>query len=440
MRTQTNIRQSESGKEANVFFVGKDKVYSTEWKKTGLNNNVLVIGTSGAGKTRYFVSPNIIQAEGSYVVSDPKGNLHKKYGEYLKKRGYEVLVMDFIHPEKSLRYNCIQRLKSTQDAVKLAHMFTYGNSVAGKNYDPFWDLATQDLLCSIFGYLFETEAIAEEDKNLTLVQKLIAENARTEHSKPAFYSRIYQHNLDMVRKTGEESWAWHKYQSFATCPEKTHNTIVITSSTKLSAFDSMELRYMTSGNDIDFCDLGKKKIALFVEVSDTDRTMDMLVNVFYTQLMNELCTYADDICANSELPVPVRFILDDFATNCRIDNFENMIANIRSRNISAMLMIQSEAQLYAGYQDAAITIIDNCSTLIYMGGGNIGTARSIAERANKTTNTILNMPLGKSWVFRRGEIPQMYDNINLEDFVASRGLCFDDGVLTEQDTIIESVR
>lgn len=441
MEKLSNSKNEVPTKKINAFYAGEDKVYSTEWKKTHLNNNVLVMGSSGSGKTRGIVSPNLIQAEGSYVVSDPKGNLYKKYGEYLEKRGYVVLKMDFIHPEESLRYNCIQKIKNTQDVVKLAHMFTYAKSIenSGHSFDPFWDLATQDLLCSIIGYMYENDEINEKDKNLTMLQGLIAENARTERKKPIFFDRIKEHNERMLLKTGDESWAWHKYQSFCNCPEKTHNTIVITSSTKFSSFDSKELRMMTSGNDIDFASLGQKKTALFVEVSDTDRSMDMLVNVFYTQLMNELCTYADDFCDNSELPIHVRFILDDFATNCHIDGFENMISNIRSRNISTMLMIQSEAQLYAGYHENACTIIDNCNTIIYMGGGNVATARSIAERANKTVNTILNMPIGKSWVFRRGDDPVLCDIIDLEEFVDTRGMCFDNGVLIQKDEIKELI-
>ena len=178
---------------------------------------------------------------------------------------------------------------------------------------------------------------------------------------------------------------------------------------------------MLSGNDMDYTELGRKKTAVFVEVSDTDRSMDALVNLFYTVIMNQLCTYADEECKDSRLPVPVQFILDDFATNAKIDNFENMISNIRSRNISAMIMVQSEAQLEEGYGKSVQTIIDNCNTYIFLGNNNPQTAKAIAERADVRPQTVMNMPVGTEWIFRRGMKPIFTECFDLEWFEKEKG-------------------
>jgi type IV secretion system protein VirD4 len=193
---------------------------------------------------------------------------------------------------------------------------------------------------------------------------------------------------------------------------------VSTSIAKFSAIDTEELAEMMKYDEIDIKSIGMRKTAVFVEVSDSDRSMDTLINMFFTQAMNQLCTYADEDCIDNQLPVPVRFFMDDFATNCRIDNFENMVSNIRSRKISVILILQSLAQLEESYGKSAHTIADDCDTLIYMGGNDPETAHSIAIRCNKTTNTILHMPLKTSWIFRRGEKPYMCKNMELDDYLS----------------------
>ena len=412
-----------------TMILGENQYYSKDCIKTQLNNNVVVVGTSGAGKTRSVVRPNLMQASGSYVVSDPKGNLAKTMGPYLESKGYKVVTIDFIHPDKSLKYNPIGYCHNTTDIRKLAHTLTYELSqgkYATTTKDPFWDDTALLLLCAIIGYMLETDEIDESDKNLMTLSKLLRLATRTKsslldgHGEAPLDERMKAHKM-MMELEGKESWAWDRYDEFITAPNRTHATIVISTISKMVTFDTLETRKMISGNDIDFTDIGKRPTALFVEVSDTDRSMDILVNLFYTQLMNELCTYADDCCENGCLPVPVQFILDDFATNARIDNFQNMIANIRSRGISAMIMVQSESQLYAGYGDNAQTIIDNCNTYVYMGGSNPKMADVIAKRANKPATRILNMPISMSWIFRRGEEPVLCHNFNLEKFEKEKG-------------------
>ncbi|MCR5769066.1 MAG: type IV secretory system conjugative DNA transfer family protein [Lachnospiraceae bacterium] len=430
-----------------ALILGEGRYYSRDCYKTQLNNNVLVVGTSGCGKTRSVVMPNLLQASGSYVVSDPKGNLYKKLGPYLKSKGYEVVTMDFIHPGTSNRYNPLGYCRNTSDIQKLANVMVYqaGRSVQ----DPFWDQSSFMLLLAIIGYIIESDEFPESEKNFTTLRRLIAEASRDEeisileeakndpfllgptrpsHMRKSSSRSFSPLELKMISyknrmaALGKESWAVEKFDEYNTSPDKTHQCINMTALCKLVTFGSKEIRRMLSGNDIQFAEIGQKPTALFVMVSDTDRSMDLLVNLFYTQLMNELCTYADDHCKNSCLPVPVQFILDDFATNARIDNFENMIANIRSRGISAMLMVQSEAQLSAGYGDNAQTIIDNCNTYVYMGGSDPDQAKRVALRANKMTNTILNMPLSYSWIFRRGEKPVFCHNFDLVRFEEEKGL------------------
>lgn len=410
---------------AGAIILGENQYYSQDSFKTQLNNNVMVVGASGAGKTRYIVKPNLLQAWGSYVISDPKGSLYKEMAPYLKSKGYKVVKMDFIHPERSLRYNPLAYCKTTNDIRRLAHTLVYEMAQtknANSTKDPFWDETAEILLCALIGYIIESDEIHEREKNLVTLSELIVESKRdkrgtaAEHGASKMDSRMERHKMSM-RLKGEESWAAARYDQYNTSPDKTHETINICTVAKLGTFDTLETRKMLRGNDVDFTRIGTEPTALFVEVSDTDRSMDILVNLFYSQLMNTLCSYADDKCPGSCLPIPVRFILDDFATNARIDNFQNIISNIRSRGISAMIMVQSEAQLKSGYKEDAQTIVDNCNTYVYMGGSNPEQAENIAKRANKPAHKILNMPIGSSWIFRRGQEPVLCRNFDLEWFM-----------------------
>ncbi len=412
--------------------------------ETKLNNNVLVVGTSGAGKTRSIVIPNLLQATGSYVVSDPKGNLVKQIGPYLESKGYKVLEMDFIHPEKSLGYNPLSYCSTTSDIRKLTHTLVYELNYTEEKtskIDPFWDLTSEMLLMSMFGYLFESDEFSAEEKNLLMVTDLLKRGTRNgrpmeEFSRSELDFLMDCHEAKMYSQ-GKSSWAVERYREFNTAPNKTHATIIISALAKMASFDTLETRRMLQKSEIDFKELGQKPVALFVKVSDTDRSMDALVNLFYSQLMDSLCRYADEECENSCLPIPVQFILDDFATNARIDNFQNIISNIRSRGISAMLMIQSESQLEAIYGMNAQTIIDNCNTYIYMGGNNPETAGRIAKRANKPFEKILNMPISTSWIFRRGEEPVYCNNFDLEWFKKELGLDCNFKKIEIDETILE---
>ena len=374
--------------------------YSLDDFDTKLNNNVLIVGGSGTGKTECEVKPNIEQAVGSYLISDPKGLLRKQYSSYLRERGYKVVNIDFTEPKKSNGYNPLHYIHTTQEVSKLARIIVESDDVKNASVDPFWTNNAIILLEAIIAYFIETRTHQFTFKDiLDMINK---GDRASEDSKTSALSRIFRdHKL-----RNPKSWACDKFDSINSTPYKTYDCIRSSLTSSFSCFDTEELRQMMCRKSLDFAQIAQEKTAVFVTVSDTDRTMDTLVNIFFTQAMNELCSYADKQCLNGRLPIPVRFILDDFATNCRIAEFPRMISSIRSRAISVMLMIQSEAQLVQGYDYDAQTIISNCDTYIYLGGNDVQTAQAVADRCDKPMNEILNMPIGSCWVFRRGDKPR----------------------------------
>lgn len=397
------------------MILAENQEYSLNCYETQLNNNVLVVGASGAGKTRSIVTPNLLEATGSYIVSDPKGNLYRQYYPYLTEQGYSVKILDFTNPESSDRYNFFDYINSTQDIVSIAHMLIYNSE--NKSYqDPFWDQASQLLLQALISYLIERQV--PEERNLHSLLKLVnicCSNGDLDHKETLMDSLMKDH-----ARANPDSYAVRTYEKFRTAASKTLRSILITVNAKLGLFDTPEIKKMTETDDIDISWVGKRKTAVFVVVSDTDRSMDPLVNLFFTQAMNQLCRFADKVCKNNCLPVPVRFILDDFATNCKIAEFPRMIASIRSRGISTMLMIQAESQLVKCYGDDWATIIGNCDTYVYLGGNDVKTAQAVAERADVPVKKILNMPVGTNWVFRRGQAPTNGRNFNLEAYLKDK--------------------
>lgn len=398
-RTSARRKASEDFAKGKLI-IAKDCTYSLNDYETKLNNNVLVVGGSGTGKTRTIVTPNIHEAVGSYIISDPKGNLHKKYGAFLRKKGYKIKVMDFTHPERSAHYNPMFHLKTSQDILRMTSLIV--DEQKSCRADPFWDQMTTIYLAAIVGYMLETEYKPFDFKSIL---RLMNEGKRDGDDDDNCKSSELAKKFIKLRITRPDSWACSQFDSANAAPNKTYDTIRATLAAKFATFDTAEVRAMMNGNDFEFSDLGKEKTALFVIVSDTDRSMDSLVNIFFTQAMQELCAYADNECPDSRLPVPVRFILDDFATNCRIDGFPRVISTIRSRGISTMLMVQSEAQLEVGYGADADTIISNCDTYVYLGGNDVKTALCVSERCDRSLRQVLNMPIGSCWVFRRGSQP-----------------------------------
>ena len=394
------------------MILAKERYYSMDCYETQLNNNVLVVGAAGTGKTRSIVSPNILQATGSYVISDPKGNLHAKDGKYLEDRGYVVKKLDFTNPTKSAGYNFFRYIRDESDIVKIAHMLIYQKNSMYNTRDPFWDEAGTLLLQAVMAYLWE--ARPKHEQTLRSMLKLV--NACDVVEENASVKTALDRIMEEWGRGYKDSFAVQQYRKFRVAASRTLMSIMITVNARVGRFDTPEMDKLLSKDTIDIASIGKKKTALFVVVSDTDRSMDGLVNLFFTQAMNELCRYADEKCTNNCLPVPVRFIMDDFATNCTIEDFPRMIASFRSRGISTMLMIQAESQLKQrfGYDDR--TIIGNCDTYVYMGGNDVDTAQQVALRCNMPLNRILEMPIGMNWIFRRGESPVFSQNFVLEDY------------------------
>lgn len=402
----------------NEMIIAEGVSYSLNCYETKLNNNVLVVGTSGAGKTRSIVTPNLLQATGSYIVSDPKGNLCEKYGPYLKNQGYEVKKLDFTDPDNSAHYNFFRYIRKTQDINKIAHMIIYSKGQDGYKPDPFWDEASELLLQALIAYLYE--GFRSSEQNLRSVQKLI--DACNIDENDSGRTTILDKLMEAHEKEYEDSYAVSQYKKFRVAAGKTLKSILISLNARIGQFDTPELRELTKYDTIRISGIGMKPTAVFVVVSDTDRSLDGLANLFFTQAMNELCWQADKRCKGNTLPVPVRFILDDFATNCKIAEFPRMIASIRSRGISTMLMIQSEAQLEEGYNKDARTIIGNCDTYVYLGGNDVDTAEAVARRCNVPLKKILNMPVETNWIFRRGQEPVNSKNYNIEHLLKEKNI------------------
>jgi len=409
------------------LILASNRYYSMDCYKTMRNNNVLIVGASGTGKTRSVMTPNILQAEGSYIVSDPKGNLHTKFGKYLEKKGYIVKKIDFVHPEKSDEYNFFDYIRTDSDLIKIANTIIYSNGVSLQ--DPFWDEAATLFLSAIMGYLHAYRPRCEQ--NLSSISKLVVASEVNEGNPNV--DSVMDRIMQEVERRDPKSFCLKQYKKFRVAAERTLKSILITVNAKLATMDTPEVEKMMGGGEFalktdddeqsaineegfKFEDIGTRKMAVFVEVSDKDRTLDPLANIFFTQAMNELCRYADDECEDSRLPVPVRFLMDDFATNVSISEFPRMISSIRSRGISVMLSIQSEAQLFSWYGDDGRTIIGNCDNYLYMGGNDVDTAHNVAIRANMPENRVLNMPVGMNILFRRGENPAVSNNFDLEKF------------------------
>ena len=381
-----------------------------------INDHVNVIGASGSGKTRSIVIPNILAETGSMVIADMKGNLYRELGRTLRNDGYKVLHLDFIHPERSMRYNPLLCVRTSNDVQKLAHQIVFLSPGGISERDPFWDRSAELLLSALIGYI--SEGGSGISANICGILKLLScFNAEAmEKGAACTADKLFEeHNCKSKALSGSDSWAYQQYIKFRGLAGKTMSCVMATVYSLMGPVDTKEIRDLTSKSDFDIISFGKEKTALFIEVSDTDRSKDMLINLFYTQSMNRLCEYADSR-PKSRLDVPVRYILDDFGTSCRIEGFENMISNIRSRGISVMLMLQSLSQLDAFYSTQSRTITDNCDTTIYMGGNNLQTAEYISRLVNKPLSKVLGMPVKTNWIIRRGEPPRFSDTVDLSEY------------------------
>lgn len=387
---------------------GENLSFSLDCYETQLSNNVLIFGGTGSGKSRSAVCPNIEQMFGSSLIYDPKGVLFSKYEKWLQANGYHVSKLDFSNSKESCHYNPLAYVRTTQDVARLAYGLV--NSEKRFHTDPFWDEAARLLLQSVIAYLVASRPKHMQTiDNVLQILEMMCESGELDKAQTPL-DQLFAGMRNEDSEMGQ--FALRSYRQFRVAADKTLRSILITTFAQLIPYTSREIVELTSKNDIDITQLGRRKEVLFVVCSDSEGDhLQKLIRLFFTQALQELIRFADR-CENGSLPVPVRFIMDDFACGVSIQGFERSIAVIRSRGISAMIVLQSISQLVDLYgPSGARTIIANCDTLLYMGGSDVETAQEISLRTNLPLKQILYMPLMHSWVFRRGQQPVFVKNV-----------------------------
>ena len=350
--------------------------------KYARNKNILVIGGSGSGKTRFFVKPNLMQMHSSYVVTDPKGTVLLECGKLLQQKGgYRIKVLNTINFKKSMKYNPFAYLRSEKDILKLVNTIIANTKGDGeKSGEDFWVKAEKLYYTALIGYIWY-EAPDEEKNFTTLLEMINASEAREDDED-------FQNPVDLMFERLEEKDPGHfavkQYKKYKLAAGKTAKSILISCGARLAPFDIKELRDLMETDEMELDTIGDRKTALFVIISDTDDTFNFVVSILYTQLFNLLCDKADDEYGG-RLPVHVRCLLDEFANIGQIPKFEKLIATIRSREISASIILQSQSQLKAIYKDNADTIVGNCDTTLFLGGKEKTTLKEISEILGKET-------------------------------------------------------
>ena len=349
--------------------------------KYARNKNILVIGGSGSGKTRFFVKPNLMQMHSSYVVTDPKGTVLIECGKLLQRGGYKIKVLNTINFKKSMRYNPFAYLRSEKDILKLVNTIIANTKGDGdKSGEDFWVKAEKLYYTALIGYIWY-EAPEAEKNFTTLLEMINASEAREDDED-------FQNPVDLMFERLEEKdpehFAVKQYKKYKLAAGKTAKSILISCGARLAPFDIRELRELMETDEMELDTIGDRKTALFVIISDTDDTFNFVVSILYTQLFNLLCDKADDVYGG-RLPVHVRCLLDEFANIGQIPKFEKLIATIRSREISASIILQSQSQLKAIYKDNADTIVGNCDTTLFLGGKEKTTLKEMSELLGKET-------------------------------------------------------
>lgn len=400
-----NIESAEKDFRNGEFILAKGVSRSLDDRMTHQNNNVLVVGASGCGKSTSYVEPNIIKAVGNYVISDPKGTLYRKYAEYFKKKDYNVMKIDFQNPENSVHWNPLTEVSSTQDITEIANSLVYDENVRqNQAIDPYWDRMALIFICAIIAYMKETGYKPFNFKGILQLVREGERNVMNAQRRSSAKTSELSIRFQKLHEKNSESWAYEQFRNVDQAPDKTYDTIRSVLASKFASYSTEEIEEMMSCNDFDFIDIAQHKTAVFVIQSDCDRSMDGLVNLFFSQIISAFIRYADT-CDNGRLPIPVRFFLDDYGATTNIYNLDAIISTIRSRNISVSIILQSESQLMRGRAGADTTIISNCDTYIYMGSNDVETAKSVSIRCNKPLEKILYMPVGNCWIFIRGKKP-----------------------------------
>lgn len=353
--------------------------------KTARNKNVLIVGGSGSGKTRFWLKPNLMQCHSSFVVTDPKGSIVIECGKLLLREGYKVKILNTINFKKSMHYNPFAYIKSEKDILKLVTTLIANTKGEGKAGDDFWVKAETLLYTALIAYIYY-EAPEHEQNFTTLIEFINASEVREDDEE-------FKNNVDLMFNRLEEKdpqhFAVRQYKKYKLAAGKTAKSILISCGARLAPFDIKELRELTAYDELELDTLGDRKTALFIIISDTDATFNFLVSMCYTQLFNLLCDKADDVYGG-RLPVHVRCLIDECANIGQIPNLEKLMATIRSREISACLVLQAQSQLKALYKDNADTIIGNCDSMIFLGGKEKTTLKDLTETLGKETIDMFN--------------------------------------------------
>ena len=353
--------------------------------KTARNKNVLVVGGSGSGKTRFFIKPNLMQLHSSYVVTDPKGSIAVECGKLMLRNGYKVKIFNSINFKKSHHYNPFAYIHSEKDILKLVTTLVANTKGDGKSGDDFWQKAETLLYTALIGYI-HYEAPEEEQNFATLIEFINAMEVRED-------DETFENNVDLAFKElasrEPNHFAVRQYKKYKLAAGKTAKSINISCGARLAPFDIQELREITMYDELELDTLGDRKTALFLIMSDTDSTFNFLISMIYSQLFNLLCEKADDVYGG-RLPVHVRCLIDECANIGQIPNLEKLMATIRSREISACLVLQAQSQLKALYKDNADTIIGNCDSSIFLGGKEPGTLKELNQALGKETIDTFN--------------------------------------------------
>ena len=353
--------------------------------KNARNKNVLVVGGSGSGKTRFWLKPNLLQCHSSYVVTDPKGTIVLECGNAMLKNGYKVRILNTINFKKSMHYNPFAYVHSEKDILKLVTTLMTNTKGEGSGGDPFWEKSERLLLTALIAYL-HYEAPTEEQNFATLLEMLNTMQVLEDDEE-------YQNPVDLLfeelAKKKPNSFAGRQYKLYKLAAGKTAKSILISCGARLAPFDIQELRDLTMYDELQLDTLGDKKTALFLIMSDTDSTFNFLISMVYTQLFNLLCDKADDVYGG-KLPIHVRCLIDECANIGQIPNLEKLVATIRSREISACLVLQARSQLKAIYKDNADTIVGNMDSQIFLGGSEPTTLKDLSEMLGKETIDAFN--------------------------------------------------
>ena len=354
------------------------------------NKNVLIIGGSGSGKTRFFVKPNLMQCVSdkypcSFVVTDPKGSILVECGNLLQRSDYRIKVLNTINFKKSMNYNPLAYIHSEKDILKLVNCLILNTKGEGKSNDPFWEKAETLLYTALIGYLYGV--VPEEDRNFAMLVSMI--NAMEVREDDEDFKNPVDLMFEALEEREPEHFAVRQYKKYKLAAGKTAKSILISCAARLAPFDIAELRELTAYDELELDTLGDQKSALFIIISDTDDTFNFLVSLCYTQLFNLLCEKADDVYGG-RLPVHVRCLIDECANIGQIPRLEKLMATIRSREISACLVLQTQSQLKAQYKDSADTICGNCDSVIFLGGKEKTTLKELSEALGRETIDTLN--------------------------------------------------